>query len=228
MNEIQKAIQDARSAQANRVFNSFSNSQEVGEIDENIAKSQEDELEKGSENPFEKAASEAEEEVVEKSDIMGSLEYGNEIKISKTGKEIKDQIDSVILPELNASLLVKKNQADEKLKECGTCPSRDADRYWTNGMKIDCGYKVYPWDETYVPETSNRNMMSSLSAEDSKEKKGNIPESAEQAASRSSYNDIVREICNILVDIKACEILKTLKDETDYELTPRQVVTFRF
>lgn len=95
-------------------------------------------------------------------------------------------------------------------------------------MKIDCGYKVYPWDETYVPETSNRNMMSSLSAEDSKEKKGNIPESAEQAASRSSYNDIVREICNILVDIKACEILKTLKDETDYELTPRQVVTFRF
>ena len=71
-------------------------------------------------------------------------------------------------------------------------------------------------------------MMSSLSASDAEDKKGNVPENQEQATCRREYNDIVRAICNIKVDIKVCEILKTLADNKEFELSPRQVLALRF
>lgn len=164
---------------------------------------------------------------VEKSDIMYALSGTDGIKVSKTGKEIKEQVESVVLPELNAALATKKNAADEKLKDCGKAPSCEVYPYWTGEIKMDVGYKIYKWEETYIPENPNR-LMPSLSAEDSESKKGNIPENANQAAARREYNDLVNAICNIMVDIKACEILKNLKDGTEYELTPRQVLTLKF
>ena len=71
-------------------------------------------------------------------------------------------------------------------------------------------------------------MYPTLSASDEAEKKGNCPTSAAEAKAREEYNELVHCICNIKVDIKACEILKTLKDNTQYELTPRQVITLKF
>lgn len=164
---------------------------------------------------------------VEKSDIMYALSGMDGIKVSKTGKEIKEQVESVVLPELNTALATKKAAADEKLKECGQAPTKDVYPYWTGDIKMDVGYKIYQWEETYIPENPNR-LMPSLSAEDSKAKKGNIPEDAAQATARREYNELVNAICNIMVDIKACEILKNLKDGTEYELTPRQILTLKF
>ena len=149
-------------------------------------------------------------------------------KVSKTGKEIKDQVDTVLLPAMTADLDVKEAEADKKLKDCGTAPTKDPDKWWTDGIKMDCGYKIYDWEEAYVPNNDGGNMMSSLSASDAEDKKGNVPENQEQANCRREYNDIVRAICNIKVDIKACEILKTLKDEKQFELSPRQVLALRF
>lgn len=221
MDEISKAIQGARAAQRGRIMGSFSNFQEVTADDDAIRKGEE----VSEENPFEKAAAEAD---MEKSDVMDALSYQGDIKVSKTGKEIKDQVDTVLLPAMTADLAVKEAEADKKLKDCGTAPSRDPDKWWTDGIKMDCGYEIYDWDETYVPSNDGGKMMSSLSASDAEDKKGNVPENQEQATCRREYNDIVRAICNIKVDIKACEILKTLKDDKQFELSPRQVLALRF
>jgi hypothetical protein len=219
MNEIQKAIQNARASQVERIYGSFTNAKEVREVEENkITKGNEEE------NPFEKQASE---EQIEKSDIMDSMNYSGNIKLSKTGKEIKTQVDEIILPELTASLAANKIEADKKIKDCGNAPTTEPDKWWTDGIKIDCGYKIYSWQETYVSREGSV-AMDTFSNEDAKEKTVNAPSTQEEAKARIEYNDIVRVICNILVDIKACEILKGLKDDVDYELTPRQLVTFKF
>lgn len=222
MDEISKAIQGARAQQRGRIYGSFSNVQEVMADEDSIRKGEE----VSEENPFEKAAAEAD---MEKSDVMDALSYQGDIKVSKTGKEIKDQVDTVLLPAMTADLSVKEAEAEKKLKDCGQAPTKDPDKWWTDGIKMDCGYKVYDWEETYVPNNDvGGKMMSSLSAEDANDKKGNVPENQEQANCRREYNDIVRAICNIKVDIKACEILKTLKDEKQFELSPRQVLALRF
>jgi hypothetical protein len=221
MDEISKAIQGARAAQRGRIMGSFSNFQEVTADDDAIRKGEE----VSEENPFDKAAEEAD---VEKSDVIDALSYQGDIKVSKTGKEIKDQVDTVLLPAMTADLAVKEAEADKKLKDCGTAPTKDPDKWWTDGIKMDCGYKIYDWEETYVPNNDGGKMMSSLSASDAEDKKGNVPENQEQATCRREYNDIVRAICNIKVDIKACEILKTLADNKEFELSPRQVLALRF
>lgn len=221
MDEISKAIQGARAAQRGRIMGSFSNFQEVTADDDAIRKGEE----VSEENPFDKAAEEAD---VEKSDVMDALSYQGDIKVSKTGKEIKDQVDTVLLPAMTADLAVKEAEADKKLKDCGTAPTKDPYKWWTDGIKMDCGYKIYDWEETYVPNNDGGKMMSSLSASDAEDKKGNVPENQEQATCRREYNDIVRAICNIKVDIKACEILKTLADNKEFELSPRQVLALRF
>lgn len=159
---------------------------------------------------------------------MNALSYQGEIKVSKTGKEIKQQVDDVLLPDLNAKLAVKEEEATKKLADCGDAPTRDVDPWWTGDVKMDVGYKVYSWDETYFnEEKANDSVAGSLSGEE-KKKEFNCPESKEEADCRRCYNDIVRAICNIKVDIKACEILKELKDGTTYDLTPRQVLALRF
>ena len=103
MNEIEKAIKGARAAQVSRIYGGFSNIKEVMADDSAIQKGEDID-----ENPFDSAAKEAD---MEKSDIMNALSYQSEIKVSKTGKEIKKQIDDVILPELTANLAVKENEA---------------------------------------------------------------------------------------------------------------------
>lgn len=195
MNDIEKAIKDARAAQVGRIYGTFQNAKEVT-VDEN-------------------GIQKADDGEVEKSDIMNALSYQGEIKVSKTGKEIKQQVDDVLLPDLNAKLAVKEEEATKKLADCGDAPTRDVDPWWTGDVKMDVGYKVYSWDETYYnEEKANDSVAGSLSGE--------------EADCRRCYNDIVRAICNIKVDIKACEILKELKDGTTYDLTPRQVLALRF
>lgn len=121
MDEISKAIQGARAAQRGRIMGSFSNFQEVTADEDAIRKGEE----VSEENPFEKAAEEAD---MEKSDVMDALSYQGDIKVSKTGKEIKDQVDTVLLPAMTADLAVKEAEAEKELKNCGTAPTKDPDK----------------------------------------------------------------------------------------------------
>ena len=165
---------------------------------------------------------------IEKSDILDAIDRGrNDIIISKTGKEIKNQIDTVLLPDLKTSLYLKQEEADEKLKDCGKAPTTTPDKWWTSCLNIDCGYKIYLWSETYFSNSENK-MVSSFSAEDAEEREGNIPKSQEEATSRREYNDIVRDICDKKVDIRVCEALKQVSDKKEYGLTPRQILILKF
>lgn len=169
----------------------------------------------------------AEENDIEKSDIMQAISgCDSDIKVSKTGKELKAQAD-VLLSELNSKLAIKQAEADTALEDCGGAPTRQPDKWYTDGICTNCGYKVYDWNETYFPENQSK-IMPSLSAEDLSSRKGNVPENREQAECRRAYNDIVYAICQIMVDIKACEILKGLDDGKEYTLTPRQIFALGF
>lgn len=247
MDEISKALHAAQMERRNHIASSFSNLAETAINEEAIKKADDSEVEEKEEETAveeeekedeekeeEKEAEEKETEEsdeadggeTEKSDIMYALGNGN-IEITKSGKEIKEQVESVLLPELNANLAVKEAEATEKLGECGTAPTSDPEPWWTGDVKMDVGYKIYGWREMDFCKTESR-MYDSLSASDEAEKKGNCPTSEAEAKARREYNDIVRAICNIRVDIKACEILKGLKDNTQYKLTPRQVITLKF
>lgn len=168
---------------------------------------------------------------IEKSDIMNALsDYNTKLKFKKTGKEIKEQLQNVVLTELNANLATAKQEADELLAECGTAPSHDVPEYWTGELHIEMPYKYYEWDETRVPENSNANIIASFSP-DSYQKRccKNAPASQDEAEARCKYNEQVRKIANISTDIKACEIVsKNLKDNESVELSVRQLVSFKF
>lgn len=239
MDEIQKAIQAAQAERRLHIAGCFSNAADLKESPEDIHKAEDgneeetaeetEEVSKAEETETEEMAESTEdnaEEETEKSDIMYALGNGN-IKVTKTGKEIKEQVDSVLLPELNTALAAKEAEATAKLGECGNAPTKDPDTWWTGDVKMDVGFKVYDWREREWCQNDGR-MYPTLSASDEAEKKGNCPTSAAEAKARDEYNELVRCICNIKVDIKACEILKTLKDNTQYELTPRQVITLKF
>ena len=240
MDEIQKAIQAAQAERRLHIAGCFSNAADLKQSPEDIYKAEDGNEEETAEETEEvnkaeettdaeetaEGAEDRAEEETEKSDIMYALGNGN-IKVTKTGKEIKEQVDSVLLPELNAALAAKEAEATAKLGECGNAPTKDPDTWWTGDVKMDVGFKVYDWREREWCQNDGR-MYPTLSASDEAEKKGNCPTSAAEAKAREEYNELVRCICNIKVDIKACEILKTLKDNTQYELTPRQVITLKF
>lgn len=249
MDDIRKAILGARAAQVGRIYGSISNAAEVVKAEDGIAKakdaeaeeemtaeepsSEEEEKEEDGQEESDGKEEEEEEEVegdeTEKAHIMEALSYGNDIKVSKTGKEIKEQVQSVLIPKLNAELEEWKGKADKLLELCGTAPTKNPEPWWSGDTEIEIPYKVYKWDETYVPNADRGSIsFESLSAEDAAAKKGNVPENADQAKARNDYNEAVRMVCNVLVDLKACDILLSLKDGKEYELTPRQVLTLGF
>ena len=167
---------------------------------------------------------------IEKSDILYALSgYESKIKFKKTGKEIKEQLNSSVIPTLNAELATAEFEADNILKECGDAPTHDVPEYWTGELHIELAYKFYEWDETRVPE-NNTGIVASFSP-DSYQKRccKNAPASQDEADARCKYNEQVRKIANIVTDIKACEIVaKNLKDNEQIELSVRQLVAFKF
>ena len=168
---------------------------------------------------------------IQKSDILYALSgYESKIKFRKNGKEIKEQLNTSVIPALNADLSAAQNKADELLKECGVAPTHDVPEYWTGDLKINLAYKFYEWDETRVPETQSVGVVASFSP-DSYQKRccKNAPASQEEAEARCQYNEQIRKVANITTDIKACEIVsKNLKDNENIELTVRQLVAFKF
>ena len=173
----------------------------------------------------------AEANEITKSDILYAVSgYDTKIKFKKTGKEIKTQLTTVVIPALNANLSEAKTEANKTLQECGAAPTHDVPEYWTGDLHIELDYKFYEWDETRVNKNTNAGIIASFSP-DSYEKRccKNAPATDEEAEARSCYNEQVRKIANITTDIKACEIVsKNIKDNESVELNVRQLVAFKF
>ena len=217
--DVRSAIQDARAKRLELIQKSITNAEEVMKDEDAIQKAEDEAL-------FEKAI---EEQDVEKSDIADALSRcDGGVKIKKTGKEIKDQIANAIIPSLTAKLATAEAEATESLKNCGNAPTHDTDKWWTDGIEMDCGHKVYNWREMEFFENEGRLTCATLSAQDAADKRGNAPEDKAQAEWRQKYNDAIRKICNIKVDLKTCEIMSALKDNDEFELNPRQIIALGF
>lgn len=171
---------------------------------------------------------------LEKSDILDAISYSSEIKIIKTGKEIKDNIKTKILPTKQAQYNTKSSEATELLKECGDAPTSEPKPWMLRGMSVSIPYKVYDWDETYYRSADDEAccggcVCDSLNVIGKKPCKKNIPCDAEQGEARQKYNRAVEIICEISVDIKALELLNNnLSDSQSITLTPRQAILFGF
>ena len=167
---------------------------------------------------------------IRKSDILYALSgCGNGVNFVKTGKELKDQINNVVSPEINANRAAAKAKADEILADCGAAPTTEVPIYWTGEVHYDVGYKIYNWDETIIPK-SNNSLISSFSPESYKERCcSNTPSSEEEAKNRCKYNEQVNKIANIMTDIKTCEMVaKNVKDNERVQLNVRQLIAFKF
>lgn len=202
-----KSIRAAMNVRSQRIYNVCG-----GETEERIQKAEETTVDD-----------------IEKSDVMNAIQYGNNIQIKKTGKEIKESVQNILIPELNAQLEEKKTVADNLLEDCGDAPKNNTNPWWTDDLRIEVPYKIYNWDEMEYNDRSQTGLVGSLSPDHyaNVEKKYNFAKSVEEAEARRKYNDEVRAIANILVDLKACEILLQLKDNKEYALTPKQLATFR-
>lgn len=207
MDDVMKSIRAAMNVHSQRIYNVCG-----GETEERIQKAKETTVDD-----------------IEKSDVMNAIQYSGNIQITKTGKEIKESVQNILLPELNAQLEEKKTAADSLLEDCGDAPTHNTNPWWTDDLRIEVPYKIYDWQETEYNDRSQTSIVGSLSAEHSEkvEKKYNFAKSVEEAEARRKYNDEVRAIANIIVDLKACEILLQLKDNKKYALTPKQLATFR-
>lgn len=239
MDQIRQTILGARMAQSQRIQKGITapadekpeeqlkKGDDIEDPERFLKATEAEEIEKQQEQ---EETEEKKDDTAEKSDIANALSgYGAKIPINKTGKEIKDQITNIILPDLTAKLAAKETEATNILESCGGAPTHDVPCWWTDEIKLDTGYKMYEWRETDWCERNDRFNMPTFSVQDAEAKKQNLPESKEQAMAREKYNEIVRAICNIKVDIKTCEVMNAnLKDSATFELTPKQVIVLRF
>lgn len=175
-------------------------------------------------------AEKAEETDMEKSDIMEAIAYSGNIKVKKTGKEIKEQLSKVVIPAKTAALEAKKAEATTYLKDCGDAPTQEPENWRCRQYHIEVPFKMYRWDEMRT-KCCDQRVVDSLSYEHQEGCKPecNCPKTKDEACARENYMEAVRCVCEIMVDLKACDLLvKNLKDNENIELTPTQVVAFQF
>lgn len=166
---------------------------------------------------------------IEKSDIYNAFAYSKD-SFSKTGEQIKQQINSVVMPRLNADLSLYSEKANNLLQDCGGTPKMEISSYWRNERKINVPFKRFDWCETFYPERDSvRSGFETLSADDDNKSECQPPASKFEAQKRCEYNECVEMICNIMVDIKACEVLlHNVEDKKSYDLNMSQIVALDF
>lgn len=169
----------------------------VGNIDTDLTKTK-DELEKG---------------VV--TDSFNS--YGaNKLSFSKTGKEIKTQISTVLIPALTAQKAALSAQLLLVAKNCGDNePDQPLSSYHYRGfaavlpkmMTYSYSCCEQPWDNT----TNSRAALT------------------DEMKSCNQYNELVYQIISTAADIEYCGMLsRNLSDAGKFELTPEQVLGLQF
>ena len=169
----------------------------------------------------------------EKSDILDAINYESDIKIIKSGKEIKDNIANTILPTRQAIYEQKCKEADELLQKCGDAPALEPSPWMLRGINVTVPYKMYSWDETRYcaddEESCNGCICDSISVVGAKLCKKNLPCDSEQAIMREKYNSVVSIICETAVDVQTLKLLlNNIKDNQSFNLRPKQAMMFGF
>ena len=158
------------------------------------------------------------EQPFEKSEVVDSLTYNGDIKIEKTGKEIKEQIGS-----LKSSIETKKNEHYQNMmmykKQTGIEPMQDMDDYDSKGFgdKIT-SVKIYGYDQKY-PKQDNNVVYPP-------QKQGLT---IEQKEAMEGYNHCARKYIQCSVDLIVLSTLsKNLSDNKKISLRPKQAALLGF
>lgn len=186
-------------------------------------------------NPFEEFGSENKPKEIQKSDIFEAMRETQfpMVSVNKTGAEIKSQINNVVLPKLQKVFEEKFEKLNDLLGKTGNAPTKPIYFY---KVKLDLPYKEYEWCETQfrtkeaiiydnfanpLQEASS----SDVEAESEVEVEGcNAPKSVEEAKARIEYNECLRGLVEVGVDIKTCNALNQLKDDSIYSLSTTQLI----
>lgn len=197
-------------------------------------------------NPFENFEKKNQPKEIQKSEIFSCLRsMQNPVNVKKTGKEIKTQIQEVILPKLIERKDNLAKQISDFLAISSLLPSTEPYKGRLILTEEEFPYKTYNWDETRWVEKSVNSLFKGFGeiegecCEDCDEN-GDIieeqvivspsyPQSKEEAKARSQYNNWVEEYRDLLYDIKTANaLIFNLKDEDEYYLNSDQLVILNF
>lgn len=193
-------------------------------------------------NPFEQFENNEQPKEIQKSEIFGALKnYNNPMMIKKTGKEIKAQINDIILPFLANKKDEIQTALSEFLSNAVVLPTNPC---WMK-IKMDeteFPYKQYTWEEMNWSEKSFGQIFKGFgdieieedccegeSCENVAKVYPYYPQSKEEAEARQKYNNLVEDFRDVIMDIKTANVLLgSLKDEDEYYLTVEQLVGLKF
>lgn len=204
---------------------------------------------KKKENPFEKYGTEEIKEI-NKSDIFDAMRepvMPGVISIEKTGKEIKDQVNNVILPKLMTSFEEQTKKLNNLLTLTGTPPEFPIKYY---KVKLDLPFNEYTWEECHyynhkdemlkeedesVEEGAIFNNFADVEGEFESDIENedvyfekNYPINREQAEVRCNYNENLHILMEIAVDIKAAQVLTQIAEDSIYRLNVNQSIALGF
>lgn len=192
-------------------------------------------------NPFEQFENSEQPKEIQKSEIFGALKnYNNPMMVKKTGKEIKAQINDIILPFLANKKKEIQTALSEFLSNAVVLPTNPC---WMK-IKMDeteFPYKQYSWEEMNWSEKSFGQIFKGFgdieieegcydeSCENVAKISPYYPQSKEEAEARQKYNILVEDFRDVIMDIKTANVLvNSLKDEDEYYLTVEQLVGLKF
>jgi hypothetical protein len=160
----------------------------------------------------------AEEDNLEKGLIQDSFSSynANKLAFTKTGKQIKDQINNTILPALNT----QKTDLTTKLIAAGKlCGDDDPDQQVGSWYYKGFG-KTLPMMMVYSYKMCEPEYDSYSKS---------YPEKTDDQKARQQYNELVYAVISTCGDIEYCSMLsRNLDDKTKFELTPDQLSGLQF
>lgn len=165
------------------------------------------------------------EDTIEKSHISNAFLYSNNFKFNKTGKEIKDQIDKVIIEEQAESEAAKS----ELTKMAKDIPANDLptqESYIPSRFegKITPVYKKYRWERCYYNENDKSSTVDYSNSTNSIK-----ATSQEEADFCTNWNKNVEKFYDSQQEIIILQTLKNnLQDKQKYELTQEQLFALNF
>lgn len=153
----------------------------------------------------------------EKSHVVDSLMYNEDMKLEKTGKEIKSQIETV-----KANCEAEKNKHYQNMmvyqKQTGIVPMDSFDEYETKGLNERIGeVKRYGYNQKYPSEKTFTSIYNNNSI------------TPEQKEAMEKYNDCARKYIQSSVDIIVLNTLsKNLSDNKKISLNLKQAALLGF
>jgi hypothetical protein len=161
----------------------------------------------------------------EKSHVVDSLVYNEDMKLQKTGKEIKSQIETV---KSNCEQEKNKYYQDMMIyqKQVGIAPTCNFDEYETKGLYERIGeVKKYGYDQRY-PNSNVKELDSAVSNSYQQE---NNTITDEQKQAMDNYNTAARKYIQYSVDIIVLNTLsKNLSDNKKISLNVKQAALLGF